>query len=70
MPQYHNGDGSFKPGVDEASVVHQWVDAFKKKREDLAKARCEWKEKPADLAAIDNPMALPAVPNLCSAKPF
>jgi hypothetical protein len=70
MPQYHNGDGSFKPGVDEASVVRQWVEAFKQKREELAKARCEWKEKPADLASIDNPMALPTVPNFCSAKPF
>lgn len=70
MPQYHNGDGSFKPGNDEASVIQKWVDAFKQKREDLAKARCEWKEKPADLAVIDNPMNLPTVPNHCSAKPF
>jgi len=70
MPQYHNSDGSFKPGVDEASIIRQWVEAFKKKREDLAKARCEWKEKPADLTAIDNPMTLPSVPNFCSAKPF
>lgn len=70
MPEYHNSDGSFKPGVDEASVIKQWVEAFKQKREDLAKGRCEWKEKPADLNAIDNPMGLPSVPNYCSAKPY
>jgi hypothetical protein len=70
MPKYHNQDGSFKPGVDEASVVHQWVDAFKKKREELASARCEWKDKPADLTLIDNPMGLAEVPNFCSSKPF
>lgn len=70
MPEYHNKDGSFKTGVDEASVTKQWVAAFKQKREDLAKARCEWKEKPADLAAVDNPMSLATVPNFCSAKPF
>lgn len=70
QPQYHNKDGSFKSGVDEASVVKQWVDAFKQKREDLAKARCEWKEKPADLAPIDNPMSLATVPNYCASKPF
>jgi hypothetical protein len=70
QPQYHNKDGSFKPGVDEASVVKQWVEAFKQKREDLAKARCEWKEKPADLAAVDNPMSLATVPNYCASKPF
>lgn len=70
MPQYHNHDGSFKGGVDEASVIRKWVDAFKQKREELAKGRCEWKEKPADLAAIDNPMGLPTVPNYCSAKPY
>jgi hypothetical protein len=70
MPRYHNQDGSFKSGVDEASVVHQWVEAFKKKREDLASARCEWKDKPADLAVIDNPMGLTEVPNFCSSKPF
>jgi len=70
MPQYHNRDGSFKPGVDENSVVQQWVQAFKQKREELAKARCEWKEKPADLTAIDNPASLTTVPNYCSAKPF
>ena len=70
MPKYHNQDGSFKPGIDEASVVHQWVEAFKKKREDIASARCEWKDKPADLAVIDNPMGLAEVPNFCSSKPF
>ena len=70
MPQYHNNDGSFKSGFDDASIVQQWVAAFKQKREDLAKGRCEWKEKPANLALIDNPMNLPSVPNFCTAKPF
>ena len=70
MPEYHNSDGSFKAGVDEASVRREWVQAFKQKREDLAKGRCEWKEKPADLTAIDNPMGLTTVPNYCVAKPF
>jgi hypothetical protein len=70
MPKYHNSDGSFKSGVDEASVVQQWVTAFKKKREELAQARCEWKDKPADLSVIENPMSLPTVPNYCSSKPF
>jgi hypothetical protein len=70
MPKYHNHDGSFKSGVDEASVVRQWVEAFKKKREEVAKARCEWKDKPADLSVIDNPMGLPTVPNYCSSKPY
>jgi hypothetical protein len=70
MPKYHNRDGSFKSGIDEASVVHQWVDAFKKKREDLASARCQWKDKPADLMVIDNPLGLAEVPNFCSSKPF
>ncbi|MBZ5655397.1 MAG: hypothetical protein LAO56_08955 [Acidobacteriia bacterium] len=70
MPQYHNHDGSFKSGVDEASVIRQWVEAFKQKREQLAAGRCQWKEKPADLAAIDNPMSLATVPNFCTAKPF
>jgi hypothetical protein len=69
MPEYHNGDGSFKPGVDEASVMKQWVAAFKEKREELASGRCEWKEKPADLMPIDNPMGLATVPNYCTAKP-
>ena len=62
MPEYHNSDGSFKPGVDEASVMRQWVQAFKQKREELAKGRCEWKEKPDNLAVIDNPMGLATVP--------
>ncbi|HXJ88586.1 MAG TPA: hypothetical protein VMS18_17330 [Candidatus Binatia bacterium] len=70
MPEYHNHDGSFKSGVDEATVIKRWVDAFKQKREELASARCAWKEKPADLAVIDNPMSLATVPNFCSAKPY
>jgi hypothetical protein len=70
MPEYHNSDGSFKTGVTEASVMHDWVAAFKKKREELAAGRCEWKEKPADLAAIDNPAGLATVPNYCTAKPY
>jgi hypothetical protein len=70
MPEYHNKDGSFKTGVDEASVEQQWVQAFKNKREQLAAGRCQWKEKPADLTVIDNPAGLATVPNFCSAKPF
>jgi len=70
MPQYHNKDGSFKNGVTEDSVVQKWVAAFKQKREDLAKGRCEWKDKPADLTVIDNPMKLASVPNFCTAKLF
>jgi hypothetical protein len=70
MPKFHNQDGSFKSGIDEASVVHQWVEAFKKKREDLASARCQWKDKPADLMVIDNPLGLAEVPNFCTSKPF
>ena len=70
MPEYHNHDGSFKPGMDEASVIRQWVEAFKQKREQLAGGRCQWKEKPADLKVIDNPMGLPTVPNYCTAKPY
>ena len=69
MPEFHNKDGSFKTGVDEASILRHWVEAFKKKREELASGRCVWKEKPADLAAIDNPMGLPTVPNFCTTKP-
>jgi hypothetical protein len=70
MPEYHNSDGSFKAGVDEASIMRRWVQAFKQEREDLASGRCEWQQKPPDLAAIDNPMGLATVPNYCSAKPF
>lgn len=70
MPEHHNSDGSFKPGQDEASIVKQWVDAFKEKREELASGRCRWRNKPADLTAIDNPAGLPAVPNHCTASPF
>jgi len=57
-------------GKDEATVVRDWVNAFKAKREQLASGRCRWNQKPADLNAIDNPSGLPTVPNLCSAKPF
>ena len=70
MPEYHNSDGSFKAGVDEASIMRRWVQAFKQKREDLASGRCERQDKPPDLSAIDNPMGLATVPNYCSAKPF
>jgi len=70
MPEYHNHDGSFKSGVSEASVIQQWTDAFKQKREQLAAARCQWKEKPADLNVMDNPAGLVTVPNHCAAKPF
>ena len=69
MPKYHNSDGSFKSGVDEASILKDWVAAFKAKREELAKARCLWKDKPADLSVIDNPAKLATVPNFCSAQP-
>jgi hypothetical protein len=58
------------PGVDRASVVNQWVEIFKKKREDVAAGRCKWKAQPTDLKEIDNPMGLSTVPNLCSAHPF
>jgi hypothetical protein len=70
MPEYHTSDGAFKPGVDESSVVANWVQAFKQKREELAKCRCEWKDKPENLTVIDNPMGLANVPNYCAAKPF
>ena len=69
-PEYHNSDGSFKQGLDEATILKLWVDAFKAKREDLASGRCRWKNKPTDLAAIDNPMGLATVPNNCTAQPF
>lgn len=67
MPKYHNSDGSFKQGLDEASIEKQWVEAFKAKREELASGRCRWKSKPADLTSIDNPNGLATVPNHCTA---
>jgi hypothetical protein len=70
MPKYHNSDGSFKSGLDQATIERQWVEVFKAKREDLAKGRCRWKTKPTDLAAIDNPKGLATVPNHCAAPPF
>jgi hypothetical protein len=70
MPEYHNGDGSFKQGLDEATIQKQWVEAFRAKREELASGRCRWKSKPTDLAPIDNPMGLATVPNHCKAQPF
>jgi hypothetical protein len=70
MPKYHNKDGSFKQGVDEATVVKEWVTAFKEKREAMANARCRWKEKPTDLKLIDNPAGLSSVPNYCTAHPY
>ena len=51
-------------------MVQKWVDAFKQKREDLAKGRCEWNQKPADLKVVDNPAGLTTVPNFCVAKLF
>ena len=70
MPKYHNSDGSFKQGLDEATIEKQWEEAIKTKREELASGRCRWNQKPADLNAIDNPSGLPTVPSFCSAKPF
>ena len=70
MPKYHNSDGSFKQGLDDAAIEKQWVEAFKAKREELAKGRCRWNNKPANLTAIDNPMGLATVPNHCAASPF
>jgi hypothetical protein len=67
MPKYHNSDGSFKQGLDEQTIETQWVQAFKAKREDMARGRCRWNNKPADLTLIDNPAGLPSVPNYCSA---
>jgi hypothetical protein len=32
--------------------------------------RCEWKEQPADLTAIDNPMGLMTAPNFYTAMLF
>jgi hypothetical protein len=69
MPKYHSKDGSFNQGLDEATIEKQWVEAFKSKREELASGRCQWKNKPADLTAIDNPMGLATVPNHCTALP-
>ena len=69
-PDYRNHDGSFKSGFDEKTVVSQWVDEFKKKREEVAAGRCKWKNQPSDLAVIDNPAGLATVPNNCSAKLF
>ncbi len=67
MPKYHNSDGSFKKGLDEATIEKQWVEAFKAKREDMARGRCRWSSKPADLTSIDNPAGLASVPNYCTA---
>jgi hypothetical protein len=69
MPQWHNKDGSFKTGITEEIVVQRWTDAFKAKREQMAAARCQWTDKPADLNVIDNPKGLATVPNFCTAKP-
>ena len=66
-PEYHNSDGTFKNGMSEESIVKQWVEAFKKKREEVASGRCRWNSKPADFAAIDNPAGLATVPNHCTA---
>jgi hypothetical protein len=70
MPKYRESDGSFRPGLNEATILSQWVAAFKEKREDLAGARCKWNKKPSNLAAIDNPARLAAVPNHCTSHPF
>lgn len=70
MPEHHNSDGSFKQGQSEDAIVQQWVTVFKQKREDVAAARCQWKNKPVDLTVIDNPAGLPSVPNNCTARPF
>jgi hypothetical protein len=68
MPEHHNGDGSFKNGETEDSIVQEWVTVFKQKREDMAKGRCQWKNQPADLTVIDNPAGLASVPNHCASK--
>ena len=68
MPEFHNGDGSFKQGMTEDTIVQQWVTVFKQKREDVAAGRCQWKNQPADLTVIDNPANLSTVPNNCVAK--
>jgi hypothetical protein len=68
MPEFHNGDGSYKQGMSQDSIVQEWVTVFKQKREDMAKGRCQWKNQPSDLAVIDNPANLPTVPNNCTSK--
>ena len=70
MPEFHNGDGSFKQGLSEDSIIQEWVTVFKQKREDIAKGRCAWKNQPSDLAVIDNPAKLSSVPNNCTSKIF
>ena len=70
MPEFHNGDGSYKQGLSEDTIVQEWVTVFKQKREDIAKGRCQWKNQPTDLAVIDNPANLPTVPNNCTSKIF
>lgn len=70
MPKYHNRDGSFKAGENEDKITEEWVTAFKTRREELASGRCEWKQKPADLSVIENPLGLAEVPNFCTAKPY
>ena len=59
MPKYHNSDGSFKSGLDEATIEKQWVEAFKAKREDLAKAAATRPAKPI-LRRSTIPKASPA----------
>lgn len=70
LNDFRNADGSFRNGFDEPAVVRQWVDVFKRKREELAGARCRWKDQPADLSVVDNPMRLATVPNACAVSPF
>jgi hypothetical protein len=70
MPRYHNGDGNFKSGLNEDSIVRQWVDAFKRKREELAAGRCRWNSEPSDLKVLENPARLSTIPNFCTANPF
>ncbi len=57
-------------GLGEAALTQQWVQAFKRKREELAAGRCRWKAQPADLRDIDNPMGLPTVPTFCATNAF
>jgi hypothetical protein len=70
MPRYHDSNGAFKSGLNENSIIQQWVDVFKKKREDLVAGRCKWKAQPAELKLVDNPANLTTVPNFCSSRPF